>query len=240
MSNSIGTNTNSINLQLQTNEPISLDPTKKYFIYFVPTSISGTAAVTLTERNTGMTFSSSVNGYIKIKGRKIATVVANNISNGTLYLVDKDSVDISSLVGGSIVTLLANFFTNIYNQIMRLNFVGTGLVVAPFATQISIGVANFTTTQTVLQNMSNFVGIGKIYFSTFGAATGETDTLIVYDQAGNVVYSANVTNVQNQTIPLWGFTDSTSNNANISIVASGVTNPTGKISYKIVEGYIDE
>jgi len=221
---------NSINLQLQTNEPISLDPTKKYFIYFVPTNIEGTASVTLVERNTGMTFTSSVNGYIKIKGKKIATVAATSISNGSLYLVDKDSVDVASLVGGNIVTLLANFFTNIYNQIITASYYYNFLNVRISKFYVTNQYQNnFTTTNTVIDNVANNTNGGNqlaIYFSVDGATSGETDTLTIGDYNNNIWQSLNVTNVTNQKIQL-------PNGFKIAIYASGVTSPTGVLTWVI-------
>ena len=241
---SLGVVSSTSNTQLQLNEPMVLDENKKYYLYYTPTSITDSCTIILTERYTAKKFELPLQGYIKVKGKRIASITPTAIGNGTLNIVEKDVVEIANAMVGNVSTLLSNVFATLYNKIASLSYVqiGNNGSTVLLTNNLPIGIltsqSNFTTSYTLLLSFNMFSGILTMFFSTMGAASGETDTLIITDQFGNTVYTANITNVQNQKIQLWSFTDNQNGQGGVSIIASGTASPSGKISFKIVQGAV--
>ena len=191
--------------------------------------------------------------YIRLKLTN-AQLISNsnfNLNNINIQIpywngrVDKEghiklSNSATSIGSTNLIGLLNKELPNIYNQIMNLNYITPPfqsspnmLLVVPRLLGV-YGETNFTTTATTIFKQNQFFGIAALYLTTNNASTGETDTINIYDQNNNLIYSANITNVQNFKIPLWAFVDNEFSQGNVQIIASGVTTPTGKIVYKYI------
>lgn len=224
MSGTASTNTASFLQSIPYNQLVNLSSEKGYWLINyngVNSNQPNDIGVQLIERNTGRVLSVPLYGIMHVDGKHWSSVYYQT-GSGTLF-IGEDIADIPNI-----------YFKDLLPNALQSILSGLSVYTSSAYTYMSV-LSLSTTANTIFQMPSNDAHLYTLYFSCYNAATGETDTLTINDVSGNVYYTENITGLMNQKLVL-PLSYSTGSAPVVNVVASGVTSPTGKITYTIYRG----
>lgn len=230
---SAGSNTANVMTQIPLGQTINLASDKSYWLVNidgVSNNVANAKQIQLYERQTGRVLNISLYGIMKVEGKKWSSVtyVSGNFGSETLYITD-EGIDAENIYIDNLIPSIINRFMN------------QPIITFPASVYVWMSSVTFSsslTAQTIFQFPQGNILPFTMFVSNYGAASGETDSITVVDINDKTYLNVNITNAQNQKIILPISWNSGSYNPEVIVSATGVTAPTGTVTYTIYEGVV--